>query len=146
MEPNHIVKVSRDNLISWASLCSEFWPHHTEEEMISAYNEGDFPHEFLYETDNDYIAFMSLSIRSDYVEGKKGREPVGYLEAIYVKPDFQRKGIGRDLVSFARDWALKEGCSVLASDCQLENTTSRDFHSSLGFKEVSVNVHFAMEL
>ncbi|NLY73051.1 MAG: GNAT family N-acetyltransferase [Tissierellia bacterium] len=146
MESGHIKRVSSENLNIWANLCNEFWPHHTVEEIISAHNDGGFPHEFLYEINNEYVAFMSLSIRSDYVEGKKGREPVGYLEAIYVRTNFQRKGIGRELVDFAKDWSLKEGCSMLASDCQLENSASRAFHNSMGFEEVSVNVHFAMEL
>jgi aminoglycoside 6'-N-acetyltransferase I len=67
-------------------------------------------------------------------------------EGIYVKPEYRRRGVAKELVEFAKRWSIERGCLMLASDCFLENTPSRSFHNKIGFKEVSVNVHFTMDL
>ena len=141
-----IVKVTSDNVKAWAILCNELWPHHPSEEFLQAFNDGKYNNEYLYVTDDVPIAFMSLSLRHDYVEGKEDSNPVGYLEGIYVRPDFRRSGIAEELVDYAKQWALEQGCSMLASDCEIDNNDSRAFHNKIGFVEESVNVHFSMRL
>ncbi len=41
------------------------------------------------------------------------------------------------MVEFAGEWALKQGCSELASDCELNNSASKAFHKKVGFKEAN---------
>jgi len=141
-----IVPMTSENAPIWAALCNALWPHNSEEEMLAAFANGEYDSEYLYALDGAYIAFVSLAVRNDYVEGKEGIKPVGYLEAIYVKPEYRRQGIAKALVTFAREWSLARGCSMLASDCELENKESRLFHNKVGFNEESINVHFKMTL
>jgi len=114
--------------------------------MLEAFSKGEYDNEYLYEADNALIAFISLSLRRDYVEGKVDSNPVGYLEAIYVEPEYRKRGIARELVSFAKIWSIEQGCSMLASGCELANEESRIFHNKIGFAEASINVHFTMSL
>ena len=90
-------------------------------------------------------AFVSFSVRSDYVEGTKS-SPVGYLEGIYVKPNYRKQGIARKMTEFAAKWSAERGCAELASDCLLENEESRKFHNSIGFKEANTIVCFTMDI
>ena len=140
-----IVKVAEHNEQAWAALCVKLWPHHTAQEMLAERREGNLPHEFLYSKEERAIAFLSLSLRQDYVEGTHS-SPVGYIEGIYVEPEYRGVGIARELVQFARQWSMEKGCAELASDCILENEVSRAFHRAVGFCEANTIVHFTMDL
>ena len=142
----NIVKVTSDNANEWAILCNKLWPHHPVEEFLQNFNDGKYNNEYLYLINSVAIAFMSLSLRHEYVEGKDDSNPVGYLEGIYVCSDYRKRGIAKELVDYAKQWAIEQSCSMLASDCEIENNDSRLFHNKIGFVEESVNVHFTMEL
>jgi len=141
----NIVAVTDGNVQDWAVLCNELWPDNPVDEMMTAYANGEYTNEFLYQLDGVYAAFISLSLRHDYVEGKEDDNPVGYIEGIYVREAYRNRGIARELVSFARQWSSEQGCTMLASDCSLDNALSRLFHRHTGFLEVGINVHFKMD-
>lgn len=140
-----IIPVSKNNEIEWADLNVELWSDNTRESILEEHLKGNREHEFLYYIETQAVAFISLSLRYDYVEGT-GSSPVGYVEGIYVKPDFRNKGIAKELIEFAKTWSIEKGCSELASDCILSNEDSRAFHNKVGFKEANVIVCFTMDL
>lgn len=72
--------------------------------------------------------------------------PVGYIEALWVEPDFRRKGIATTLVQAAIDWARERGFRELGSDTEIENTVSQAMHEALGFSETERLVTFRMSL
>jgi len=146
-----IVAVDKSNERAWAKLWSDFshelWPsdptpasHYLQERGKTYYH-----NEFLYHANNEYEAFLSLSLRHDYVEGTKS-SPVGYIEGIYVSPNFRNKGIAQELINFAKKWARDNNCSQLASDCELGNLASEAFHKSIGFKEANRIICFTMDI
>ena len=141
-----IVQVTSENAKFWAELCNELWPDHSVDEMLADFNNGEYKNEYLYFIDDIPAAFLSLSIRKDYVEGKTDENPVGYLEGIYVKPQYRKQGIAKMLVQYAKEWSADRGCTMLASDCELVNKESRLFHNKVGFHEANINVHFAMHI
>ena len=69
-----------------------------------------------------------------------------YLEAWYVKPEFQGLGYGRELMRHAEDWAREGGFDELASDSEIGNTRSIEMHKHLGFEEVERVVCFLKRL
>ena len=86
------------------------------------------------------------AVRREYVEGASRGDAVCYLEAVYVLPACRLEGIARQLVLQCESWAKKKGCKLLASDCELDNQGSENFHKRLGFEEVSRNIHFVKPL
>ena len=100
-----------------------------------------------------YLAYLNrrpagaaqCSIRRDYVEGTSGG-PVGYLEGIYVLPDYRRKGVAGSLLRCCENWAKARGCKEFASDCALDNQESYGFHVGVGFAEVNRIICFVKEL
>lgn len=139
------IPVTAENEMAWAALCAALWPCQTAEEFLTERAGGGYGNEFIYLADGEPAAFMSLSLRHDYVEGT-GTSPVGYLEGIYVKPEYRRKGIARALLAYARQWAAERGCREFASDCLLENEDSRAFHNRIGFTEANTIVCFTMKI
>lgn len=140
-----IVAVNKHNEAAWAILCTLLWPAHTQKELLSLRSQGRFANEFLYKVGDTAVAFISLSLRHDYVEGTTS-SPVGYIEGIYVRPEKRGKGIAGELVAFAQKWAVQNGCTELASDTEYGNEKSRAFHKHVGFAEANVLVCFAMKL
>ena len=45
-------------------------------------------------------------------------------------------------VTDAKAWAKEQGCTEFASDCELTNTVSQEFHKKLGFEEANRVVCF----
>jgi aminoglycoside 6'-N-acetyltransferase I len=91
------------------------------------------------------VAFAQVSLRTDYVEGTSGGT-IGYLEAIYVKPEYRKNNVARELVSVCEAWAREQGCVEFASDCLLENTDSYNFHMKVGFTEANRIICFTKKL
>jgi len=139
------IPVSKENENQWAELNTALWPDRTVDEALKERANGELPNEYLYFCGNEAVAFLSLSLRHDYVEGTDS-SPVGYIEGIYVKPEHRGKGIAKELVGFAMKWAKEKGCTELASDCELENEASCIFHGKIGFKEANRIICFTMSL
>lgn len=95
----------------------------------------------MYDAQRQPIGFIEGSIRTDYVNGTES-SPVGFVEGVYVKPEWRRKGIARLLFAAIGDWARARGCRELASDALLDNERSQHAHRALGFEETERVVYF----
>jgi len=91
------------------------------------------------------VGVSNGSLRREYVNGA-GNGVKGYLESIYVLPEYRRYGIATELVKVVERWATRNGCREMASDCLLSNTDSYDFHLKIGFKETERNIFFLKKL
>ena len=122
-----------------AELACQLWPDHTLEEMRSEFaeiitkNDAAF---FLAYVDETAIGFAQCQLRHDYVEGTDS-SPVGYLEGIYVAEGYRKQGIAKELLTACESWAKEKGCTEFASDCELSNVQSLQFHLNVGFEEAN---------
>lgn len=96
-------------------------------------------------SEKENIGFAIFSIRTDYVEGSKNT-PTGYLEGIFVEPDFRKHGIAKRLVELGEAWLKENACTQIGSDTWLTATASRDFHKKMGFREEEELVHFLKDI
>jgi aminoglycoside 6'-N-acetyltransferase I len=140
--------VSEENLKQLTELVLELWDDCSFEEEFENYKSIiDSGKEvcYLVKDQESYIAFVHVSIRNDYVEGATDL-PVAYVEGIYVKPNYQKQGIAKKLIKVAEDWANQIGLKQLASDTDIANSNSIDFHNKNGFIEVERIVCFIKKL
>lgn len=82
------------------------------------------------------LALHNVSSATITFEGTHS-SPVGYLEGIFVVPEYQHKGYAKELFHECELWAKEKGCSEFASDCELDNTNSFNFHIAMGFEEAN---------
>ena len=134
----------------WLELRRALWPECSDdehrEEMAEFLAEPEhFAQYIAFDEDQRPVGFVEASIRTDYVNGTE-TSPVGFLEGIYVSPEFRRRGFGRELVAEVERWAIAHGCRELSSDADLENLLSHDVHRALGFDETERVVYFRKEL
>lgn len=137
-----IVEVSQRNFEKWVELGCKLWPDSTElrEKILKIINSSQ-DKAFLYMNEDEYIGFINVSLRNDYVEGSDVR-PVGYVEGIYIEPQYRRQGIAKKLLNIGEEWAVKNNCRQMASDTQWDNITSQEFHTKVGFHEAGRIVCF----
>lgn len=139
-----ITEVSPDIYKPWVRLCHQLWPEH---ELDSLKAECDAllhnPKEtaFLLSLDGAYVGFINLSIRADRVPGAI-HSPVGYIEGIYVRPRHRHRGLAKKLVAHAMHWLVAHGCQEVASDAEIDNRVSQDWHEAIGFTKTRVLVHY----
>lgn len=131
-----------------AELACQLWPDHTVEEMRTEFAEilakPDAAY-FLAYAEETAIGFAQCQLRYDYVEGTDS-SPVGYLEGIYVAEGYRKHGIARELLSACESWAKEKGCTEFASDCELDNVQSLQFHQNVGFEEANRIICFTKKL
>jgi aminoglycoside 6'-N-acetyltransferase I len=122
----------------WAELRAELWPHASppdlEREAQALLVKKPAAVAFLLRADAATVGFAEATVRVDYVNGCS-TSPVAFLEGIYVRPEWRRRGAARHLCRAVETWAGEQGCRELASDTEVDNQTSQAMHEALGFAE-----------
>ena len=142
-----IRKFNKEAINSVVVLTKEVYQNSTVSELekeLLASLEDEHRQFFLYIINNEVVGFSEVTLRMDYVEGLDSGG-CGYLEGVFVKEEYRGQGIARQLVMTCQQWSEEKGGKGFASDCEQTNETSRLFHESIGFKEVSRNIHFVFE-
>ena len=143
-----IYKAQKDDAVIVAKLAAKIWTSATIELLVEEFNDflvSSDSATYLYIIGSTAIGFAQCQLRYDYVEGTDS-SPVGYLEGVYVEPDFRKLGYGKALVKACEDWAKDKGCTEFASDCELHNTDSLAFHLHSGFTDANRIICFTKKL
>jgi aminoglycoside 6'-N-acetyltransferase I len=138
-----------NDLSEWLRLRKLLWDQSTADEhkgeMVQIIENSDSQYVSVADLGEGRLAgFLEASIRPHAEDCDT--ENVGYLEGWFVDEEFRRQGIGREMVESAERWARQKGCREMASDAEINNTTSQQAHSRLGYAETSRLVHLRKEL
>jgi aminoglycoside 6'-N-acetyltransferase I len=128
----------------WAGMRASLWPEETPQqhtEGIDQVLEDGEAWGFIAETPTGAPAgFAEIAIRK-YANGCDGR-PVAFLEGIWVREDFRRRGLGAQLVSHIESFLTARGFHEIGSDTPLDNDVSQSAHLGWGFSETERVVYF----
>jgi aminoglycoside 6'-N-acetyltransferase I len=94
-----------------------------------------------HEENGRVTGFLEVGLRS-HADGCDPMQPVGFVEGWFVHEAFRNRGIGRELMRSAENWARAQGCVEMASDSWINNERSLRAHEALGFEVVDRCVHF----
>lgn len=131
-----------------AALAVQMWKTATVRELADEFSDtilqgnGQF---FLKYDQEQLVGFAQCALRCDYVEGTD-TSPVGYLEGIFIKEAYRRKGYAKELLYECEKWAKEKGCQEFASDCEMDNDSSSRFHMAVGFEEANRIICFTKKL
>lgn len=131
-----IVKAEKSNLDEVTDLALKLWPDNSWELLRAEFEElleSEKDKVYLAIVEGTYVGFIHMSLRNDYVEG------------IYIDQNFRNKGISNKLVEVGEQWSKSLGCQI-ASDTELDNYGSQEFHMKIGFREASSIVAFIKDL
>jgi aminoglycoside 6'-N-acetyltransferase I len=136
------VMEARDRL-AWAEMRAALWPEESAAEHAHGIDDvlrSDRAWGFIAEADGTPAGFAELAIR-DYANGCTSR-PVPFLEGIFVRKEFRRRGIGARLVAHVERFAVARGFTEMGSDAEIANLASHAAHRSWGFGETERVVYF----
>lgn len=136
------------DLLLVTKLALSLWPNHQFDDLKEHFEEilKDKNAMVVICLDRDKpIGFAQCQLRFDYVEGTES-SPVSYLEGIFVDEAYRHQGIAKKLLQHGEMWAKEKGCSEFASDCELINTDSLQFHLKVGFTESNRIICFNKKL
>ena len=143
-----VKKAGSNDIETIASLAAVLWNTHFIDELSREFSDiiskGDAQFFLKYEN-NIPVGFVQCQLRRDYVEGAE-TSPVGYLEGIFVKEGCRNKGYARELVSACEAWAKDNNCKEFASDCEIDNIESFQFHIAVGFTEANRIICFTKKI
>ena len=143
-----IQPLTLEKLDTVTNLALRLWPDNIYEDLIDEFKSlihHDNQRVFLYHDNHLDVGFAHVSLRVDYVEGTDS-SPVGFLEGIYVSPNYRNQGIARELIEACEHFAKDKGCTEFASDCELTNIDSILMHEKLGFEETNRIVCFKKKI
>ena len=119
--PTYRIRQARpEDAAAWERMRCDLWPDGCEDHApeIAAFFAGTLlePEAVLVVEDavGRLLAVAELSIRTDLLS-YLGRR-MGYVEGLYIIPEFRGHGIARSLLLASRKWARQQGCTGFASD------------------------------
>ena len=143
-----IKKAEKNDSRSLAEMAIKMWNNHDLDELESEFYETASNNDaacFIKFIEAKPAGFAQCQLRYDYVEGTQS-SPVGYLEGIFIEPKFRHMGFAKELLNACESWAKEKGCSEFASDCELDNTDSFNFHIATGFEEANRIICFRKDI
>ena len=126
LEPIHFEKCSNIwNMEKQADLAKRFYQELHDGNRIT----------YVFHAEEEYIGEISLVFDMgdpDYtVQGQRI-----YVSRLIVKPEYRRRKIGRTLVDFAIQEAVKMGCSELSIGVDLDNYAALKLYFEAGFSKL----------
>lgn len=143
-----IYKATKKNVHHVAEMASIMWKNHDIENLVKELETVITSEDgviYIYSEDAQIIGFAQCQLRHDYVEGTHS-SPVGYLEGIFVKEDYRKRGIAKKLLQACEQWSKEKGCTEFASDCEITNEQSLRFHLKVDFSEANRIICFTKKL
>lgn len=143
-----IKRAEEKDIAAIANLAAMMWSNHSVEELNNEFSDLFMKEEaqFFLKYENDIpVGFAQCQLRHDYVEGTE-TSPVGYLEGIFVKEGYRHKGYAGALLAECENWAKSKGCKEFASDCELDNDDSLQFHRAMKFTEANRIICFTKKI
>jgi aminoglycoside 6'-N-acetyltransferase I len=137
-----------------AAMRALLWPDASEQEHLAELEAGQsslgqpqFPVVTLVSEDERgaLTGFLEVGLRS-HADGCDRQQPVGFVEGWFVREEHRGKGVGRELMYRAEEWARAHGCREMASDALIDNIGSENAHLVLGFEIVDRCIHFRKAL
>ena len=91
--------------------------------------------------DNDEAIGYALFYKREYPEHlfKKGHRSL-YIDQMCVNPDYQRKGIGKKIIDFIKDYCSDKNIKRIELSVWSDNLIAKSFYKKVGFENYLDNM------
>jgi GNAT superfamily N-acetyltransferase len=95
---------------------------------------------FVAEEDGEIIGFATASTRRHFAG-----DIDAYVGELAVARHVERRGVGRQLMVAAEEWARRQGLARVSLDTGAANSRARAFYAALGYEEEDVRLTKRLE-
>lgn len=129
----------------WLALRQRLWPQSAAshlQQMAHAQSDPDsFGVYLAYSDEGEAVGFVEVGLRHEPIGGID-QLPAGFIEGLFVRPKARQKGVARQLIAVAEEWAHSVGCRVLISDVWAGNKQGQKAHKALGFEPGETVIYY----
>lgn len=132
----------------WAAMRLQLWDKHTcnahlndIDNMLSNKQNAGY---MAILTNQQAVGFAEISLRQ-YANGCS-KQPVPFLEGIWVQPEYRQQGVGQALIRKITTDLIVQGFDELCSDAGIDNKMSYEAHQNWGFDEIERVICFRKKL
>ncbi|MBN2393459.1 MAG: GNAT family N-acetyltransferase [Anaerolineae bacterium] len=93
---------------------------------------------FVAVEDGEVIGYVTSRVDHD--------SKIGWIPNLAVLPEYQQRGIGKDLIEMALTYMAESGMLYARIETLAHNTVGQHFYPSMGFEEVARQIHYIMPL
>ncbi|MBL4964350.1 GNAT family N-acetyltransferase [Bacillus halotolerans] len=97
---------------------------------------------FIAEENGEFIGFTQLYPAFSSVAMKR----IYILNDLFVASSVRKKGVGRRLLSAAKDYAAENGAKYLKLQTEHHNRTARSLYEQNGYEEETAFVHYSLNV
>ena len=143
----HTREAKESDFDGWLELRQQLYPDCSYDQLLSEIKKiyweksvvGELDYLVLLHVaeDDRVIGFIETSLRPEVPHFTTS--PAGYVESLYVVPEFRGRGIATELVSRSETWVRSKGCMDFYVDTDTGYDDAYQFYLAVGFKEVDRN-------
>lgn len=101
---------------------------------LKAMTNTDFLGAYTAVLDNEPLGFVIVSIQPFYLIEQ------GYIESVFVYPQYRRRGISNALLQEAESWSRRRGARSIKLDVSLVNDTAVQVYEASGYIKTRVQM------
>lgn len=101
--------------------------------LVDLFFKNDFGRSFILKENDEIIGYLMYFYTFSSFRGSKGI----YIEDIYIREKFRRKGYGRKIFKFLGEVCQKENVQMLTWVCLNENELGINFYESLNARHMN---------
>lgn len=142
-----IRKMEKNDHKVWVTMRLQLWDRHAHDahlsdidKMLSSKQNAGY----IAILNHQAVGFAEICLR-EYANGCT-KQPVPFLEGIWVKPEYRQQGIGQALINKITTDLIAKGFDELCSDAEIDNKLSHKAHQNWGFNETERVICFRKEL
>ncbi|MDO4674138.1 GNAT family N-acetyltransferase [Campylobacter sp.] len=138
MKEFHIKALKKKDLNSLLILLKEFADYEkkclqtNKKKLNDLFFKNDFGRAFILRENQEIIGYLMFFYTFSSFRGCRGI----YIEDIYIKKNFRRKGYGRQIFKFLAELCQKENIQKLTWVCLNENTLGINFYQGLNARHM----------
>ena len=84
-------------------------------------------------TESPLLGFLELNVVDCWMSGGGNKQNQGYVSKLVLSKEAEGKGIAKELMTRAEDWAKSKGFASLALDVFADNERAIGFYDYLGY-------------
>ncbi len=128
-----IEKLKKEDFVKYKELIDEAFDTNTDINSYSKYNPENESYEIVVIKENeDIIATLTMYKLNLFTFSF---QPTIELFNVAVKKEFKRKGLGKLLIDYVKEYAKKNGYKTIHLTCLEEEKDVHLFYENVGFKK-----------